>query len=58
MMLWDDNEEEYIDYYDWSNDPRSAPIGEEDENGEEAGPYLFLLFKYIFILNRKPNCYS
>jgi len=39
MIAWEDNEEEYIDFYDWSNDPRSLPSVGEGEEGEEAEPF-------------------
>jgi pre-60S factor REI1 len=39
MIAWEENEEEYLDFYDWSNDPRAQPISEESE--EDAEPFHF-----------------
>ena len=55
MLLWDENEEEYIDFYDWSNDPRSQPIDEEAEDGDDAAPYPFpSFFAFSSSLSRTP----
>lgn len=42
MILWEDNEDEYAQFYDWTNDVRRAPIGEEEGNEVYISPAPFL----------------